>query len=91
MDVEKIIQAFRGKVTVSDENKCFTCHFDNLNILHHLQSCLEDAGVPLDRFCETASDTVGRPFMLEHERLRMKHGGQCICLRNIRAILVNMG
>ena len=91
MDVEKIIREFTNKIEEKEYKKsCLTCHVPNLNILHHLQCCLEDASISLDTFCDTPSDTFGKPFMLQRGRLCLKDGMQCIHVSNIRAIIVNL-
>jgi len=69
-------------------NECLVCDCTNANWLNDLQDGLEDAAVPVLKFCDTSTERTGKLFMVgRRESLRLKGERQCLHLSNIVDVL----
>ena len=65
---------------------CLVCQSVNPNWLVELQDIVEEEGLMLNIFCDTATDSCGKPFWVKKGRLRLKDPGQCIDGDDIKSV-----
>lgn len=90
INTDAIMKAFNARLSagrISDEKTCIVCYGQHANWLADLQDCLEDAGVPLDRFCGKPEKNRSEPFTVIRGRLRLTSASQCVSACHIRGML----
>jgi len=92
MNIPEIINAFQKKLGVKHE--CFMCDSPPFhNWLAILQDCLEDAGVPLQEFCDlpVTKDWHGEGPLWSFERGRLRYNSRsytcCVSVAHIHTRL----